>query len=52
MGDIVVHFQMDGDQWMASYDDFQDLHESNAGFGDTPDKALADLIQHENQFTN
>lgn len=33
----------DGDQWCATYDDFVDLQESPAGFGDTALEALAAL---------
>lgn len=35
----------DGDQWCATFDDFLNLQESQAGFGDTALYALADLAQ-------
>ena len=34
----------DGNLWCAVYDQFQNLQESKAGFGDTPDEAIQDLI--------
>lgn len=34
---------IDGDKWCAVYGDFINLQESDAGFGDTFDSALADL---------
>jgi hypothetical protein len=46
-----VLFILDGNQWCAHYEDFENLQLSPAGFGDTPDLALADLIQRENRFT-
>jgi len=36
---------MDGDLWCATFDDFEDLQQSCAGFGSTPLKALAALAK-------
>lgn len=35
---------LDGDKWCAVHDNFVDLAVSPAGFGDTPQQAIADLI--------
>lgn len=43
-GGPVVEYKMDGNQWCATLDDFIDLQESPAGFGDTEEDALADLV--------
>jgi len=48
--DINIIFRLDGNQWCCFYDDFIDLQQSSAGYGDTPDVALVDLIQTENRF--
>lgn len=40
------HVRLDGNQWCATMPGFINLQESNAGFGDTPAKAIADLIKH------
>lgn len=37
------HLKMDGNQWCATGPGFTNLQESPAGFGDTPEKAIADL---------
>lgn len=34
----------DGDQWCATYSDFENLQESPAAFADTPELALKELI--------
>lgn len=38
---------LDGTAWCANNDDFVNLQESDAGFGDTPDEAVKDLIRQE-----
>lgn len=38
------HVFRDGSAWCATNPDFINLQESPAGFGDTPDNAIADLI--------
>jgi hypothetical protein len=38
---------MDGNAWCATATGFINLQESNAGFGDSPLEALADLIGQE-----
>ena len=40
-----VILKMDGNQWCATYDDFINLQESPAGFGDTQDEAILNLIK-------
>lgn len=42
-----VHYSADGDMIMASGLDFVNLQESRAGFGKTPEKALADYKKKE-----
>lgn len=37
------HLVRDGNQWRATMPGFINLQESNAGFGDTPNEAIADL---------
>jgi len=39
------HVRFDGNQWCATMPGFINLQESNAGFGDTPSDAIADLIK-------
>jgi len=39
-----VSYEMDGDAHCANLDDFENLQESPAGFGDTEEEALADLV--------
>ena len=39
------HVRLDGNQWCATMPGFIDLQQSNAGFGDTPAEAIADLIK-------
>lgn len=34
----------DGNSWCATYEDFINLQESEAGFGDTPNDAIEDLV--------
>ena len=36
----------DGDQWCAAFEDFVDIQESQAGFGEDCLHALADLARH------
>ena len=36
--------QMDGNMWCATYKDFINLQESIAGFGETKDKAIQELV--------
>ena len=38
-----VLYTKDGDQWCAALEDFVDLHDSPAGFGDTKREALKAL---------
>jgi hypothetical protein len=38
-----INVFMDGNAWCATYDDFQNLQESIAGFGDTPSEAVKEL---------
>lgn len=38
-----VHVQRDGASWRATAPGFINLQESPAGFGDTPEEAIADL---------
>lgn len=42
-----IRFIRDGSMWCAFRPDFENLAESLAGFGDTQDKAEADLIRAE-----
>lgn len=41
--DSDINVKMDGDQWCAFRDDFVDLQESDAGFGDSPEEAVENL---------
>ena len=34
---------VDGNSWCATYENFIDIHDSPAGFGDTPEEAIASL---------
>lgn len=38
---------MDGASWCATNQDFESLAVDPAGFGDTPEEALVDLIKQE-----
>ena len=38
-----IHVQRDGASWCATLPGFINLQESPAGFGDTPEEAIADL---------
>jgi hypothetical protein len=40
----------DGDMWFAHYEDFANLQESLAEFGDTPISALQNFIKSENNM--
>jgi hypothetical protein len=42
-----IRYCMDGNMWMASRHDFINLQESWAGFGETKELALANLIENE-----
>lgn len=42
-----VIYEEDGDQWCAKREDFVDLQQSLAGFGNTKEEALADLEKKE-----
>lgn len=44
-----IIIEMDGDSWSARREDFINLQESIAGFGDNPLEALVDLFEHENK---
>jgi hypothetical protein len=41
-------YEVDGDQWCCHRQDFTNLQESLAGFGNTQEEALADLLKQEN----
>ncbi len=42
---VGMNLRMDGNQWMAAADDFEDLVVSQAGFGDTCFDALVDYAK-------
>ena len=42
---VNLRLYMDGDMWCATFDDFVDLQESEAGFGKTALEALAELAK-------
>lgn len=42
-----VFYKKDGDQWMAHYDDFVDLQQNIAGFGETKKLAKENLLDKE-----
>jgi len=42
-----IYIGQDGDSIVAVRDDFFNLQESPAGFGDTVEEAIADLIEYE-----
>jgi hypothetical protein len=42
-----VRYMKDGDIWRATRPDFINLQESDAGFGDTQEEAIADLLRAE-----
>ena len=44
MKKIIITVDRDGDQWCAKHEDFIDLQESSAGFGDTPIEAITELL--------
>ena len=39
------HVFRDGNAWCATWPDFIDLQQSSAGFGDTPEEAIEELIK-------
>ena len=41
-----VVYEIDGNQWCAHFDDFINLQESHAGFGDTKEQALEELMEN------
>lgn len=43
IGGCAVQYQKDGNQWVATFDDFTNLQESPIGFGDTKEEAFAAL---------
>ena len=43
------HLFKDGDMWCATFPDFINLQESDAGFGETPTIAIAELTKSEVQ---
>lgn len=47
--DTDINVYMDGDLWCATRDGFVDLMESPAGFGDTPHKAVSELMKNEQE---
>jgi hypothetical protein len=46
---IDINVCLDGKSWCATRDGFIDLQESTAGFGDSPQEAVDDLIKNEQQ---
>jgi len=42
-----IQVYMDGNSWCAVYEDFINLQESVAGFGDTPSEAVTDLRRND-----
>lgn len=44
-----INIFLDGNAWCATRDGFINLQESNAGFGNTPHKAVLDLIEYESK---
>ena len=40
----VINVVEDGDKWSARYEDFENLQESPAGFGETRGEAIKELI--------
>ena len=42
-----ITLTVDGNAWCAQREDFIDLMESWAGFGDTPLEAISDLVKNE-----
>lgn len=44
-----INLVKDGNAWMATRKDFVNLQESNAGFGDTQEDAVADLVRMERE---
>jgi hypothetical protein len=42
---ITIVIEKDGDMWCAHDTSFENLQESKAGFGDTPDKAVHDYFE-------
>lgn len=47
-----VIYELDGNQWCAHRIDFIDLQNSLAGFGDTQNDALKDLLAKESEGKN
>ncbi len=45
--DLAIHIVKDGDSWGARREDFTNLQESLSGWGDTPQEALAHLLEEE-----
>lgn len=45
--DTDINVMLDGNAWCAYRDGFTNLQESIAGFGDTPQMAINDLIKNE-----
>lgn len=45
----ITYDEADGRQYMATRADFKNLHDSPAGYGNTPEVALADLLYVEAQ---
>lgn len=42
-----INVQLDGNAWSATRDGFINLQESHAGFGDTPQEAVDNLLREE-----
>jgi hypothetical protein len=46
-----INIKKDGNMWCAFYDDFINLQESPAGFGETPQKAVDELKKYSEELT-
>lgn len=45
--DKKIILQLDGNAWFATFEDFINLQESIAGFGYTPNDAVAELLRSQ-----
>lgn len=50
--DETIIIQKDGDMWCAIRNSFINLQESLAGFGNTVEEALTNLLKEENKNDN
>ena len=44
---ITINIEIDGDQIVSTWDSFTNLQECEAGFGDTIEESVMDLMSHE-----